>query len=94
MQVGACHLNGKACGFCQLRCTKQECQANVTTAFDAVLTRSSLLSKSFRRNDSTQSLKQRSTTLLYIRKLHVVPCCWRTMSLPVSRALMASLTYL
>ena len=30
---------------------------------------SSLASKSFRRKDSTQSLKQRSTTELYIRRL-------------------------
>ena len=34
-----------------------------------VLTRSSVLSRSFRLNESTQSLKQRSTTLLYILKL-------------------------
>ncbi len=76
MQVGVCHLNGKPCGSCQLRCTKQRLlgKRDQKAAFDAVLTRSSLLSRSFRRNDSTQSLKQRSTTLLYIRKLHELPC--------------------
>lgn len=41
-----------------------------------IRTRSSVLSRSFRLNDSTQSLKQRSTTLLYILRLqkHTANC--------------------